>query len=121
MNTKHLILLAVLGTLSACATESTALNDYEQKLQWVKQADAQADANKALQQGDFRLMALPGRGNVIPGIDVELRQQYKMKCGTKLTPGVTDAVEGEAHLKLLKMARRYTEEYNEVIKAHCKP
>lgn len=121
MNKTTLFTLSLLGLMAGCVTDSTALNDYEKKLQWVKQADAHLDASSALQQGDFRLMALPGRGNVIPGIDVEQRHQYELKCGTKLTPGVTDAVQGEEHLELLKMARRYAEQYNAIIKARCKP
>ena len=118
---KSLLIPFLLGILSGCVSETVALNEYERKLDWVKAADPQADAHAAVARGDLRLMALPGRGQVIPGVDVEERSEYAKKCGIRLTPGVTDAVQGTKHLEMLKQARDYAEQYNAVIMANCRP
>lgn len=107
--------------MSACVSDSSALNANEQKLSWLNKADAKVDAEMALSKGDFRLMAIPLRHKVIPGIELEQSRDYALKCGVKLMQGVTDAIRGEEHLKLMKLAHQYAEDYNNIIKNHCKP
>lgn len=118
---KLLVTLSLVALLTGCATDSTALSEYEQKLQWVKDANAIEDATAALSKGDFRLMAMAQRGIVIPGIDKDQRNQYELKCGIKLIDGISDTVRSQEHLKLMKMAQSYAKKYNAVIKQHCKP
>jgi hypothetical protein len=116
-----LLTMTMLAGLSACAIDSIAMSEYEKKLQWVKQADAELDAKAALAKGDFRLLAMAQRGMFIPGVDQDLTAQYELKCGIRLVDGYTDAVRGEEHLRLLKMAHTYALHYNEIIKTSCKP
>jgi hypothetical protein len=118
---KSLLSLSFLLMLSACVTDSNAVKDYERDLQWVSTADAQADALAALAAGDFRLMAVPGRGEVIPGIEASKRNAYSLKCGTRLIPGMTDAVIDDSHLRLLKKASEYGARYNSFIIEKCIP
>jgi len=111
----------MVAALGGCATDSGAISEYENKLQWVKDADAELDAKQALQKGDFRLMAMAQRGIVIPGVDQALSEQYELKCGIRLIDGVTDTVRGEEHLKLMQKAHSYAKQYNEIIKSRCIP
>ncbi len=118
---KILLTLSLVTAMSGCATDSSAINEYVKKLQWVNDADAELDAKAALQKGDFRLMAMAQRGIVIPGVDQALTDQYELKCGIRLLEGVSDAVRGEEHLQLMQKAHTYAEQYNAIIKQHCKP
>ena len=118
---KSLASLALMLLLSACVTDSNALKDYEKHLQWVHEADAVADAQAALARGDFRLMVVPGRGQVIPGVEASQRNSYSLKCGTRLLPGMSDAVRDEEHLRLLKKASEYGARYNQIIIEKCLP
>lgn len=121
MKLTNALLILWFGTVAGCATETATLNEYAKKLQWVQEADANEDAEAALENKDFRLLALPGRGNIIPGVEPDKTNDYALKCGTRTVPGMTDAVQGEDHLRLLKMARQYAEDYNKVIKRACQP
>jgi hypothetical protein len=104
--------------LTACAAPAP---DTDGPLAWLEQADAQQDALAALEKRDFRLMALPRRGLVIPGIEPALMRQYELKCGVRLIEGAGDAVHDRRQLELLKKASRYAAEYNAIIKTRCKP
>ena len=118
---RSLLGLTLLMTLSACVTDSSAVKDYERDLQWVNSANAEADARAALAEGDFRLMTVPGRGEVIPGIEASQRSTYSLRCGTRLIPGMSDAVRDESHLRLLKKASEYGARYNSLIIEKCIP
>lgn len=111
----------VVSSFSGCATETRPLSEYEQKLQWVKQANAQQDAMAAVAKRDFRLMAMAQRGTIIPGVDADNSLRYELKCGIKLIKGVGDVIRGKEHLELMKKAHRYALKYNAIIKIHCEP
>jgi hypothetical protein len=110
------LLLAV--AINGCAT---AMNDYEQKLQWVEGADAIADAKAALAKGDFRFMAMAQRSTVIPGVDTNKMRQYELYCGVKFIEGATDAIRSEEQLRLMKKAFEYAGRYNKIIAERCQP
>jgi len=118
---KLLITLLMAVSLSGCATDSTAMNDYEQKLKWADTADAEKDAQAALEKLDFRFMAMPLRNTVIPGVEPQKTRQYELRCGIKLIDGVTDTVRSEEQLRLMKKAFEYAAKYNAIIKQRCIP
>ena len=107
--------------MTACVTDTPALSDAEKSLAWVKDANPTQDAKAALQQGDFRLMALAQRSIVIPGVSDKHREKYEKACGVRMLEGFTDSVRGEAHLELLKKAHSYARQYNEIIRSRCNP
>jgi len=111
-------LLAPLLGLSACAAGP---QDNPDPLAWLDQADARRDARAALEKRDFRLLALPRRSLVIPGIDPQRAKEYELKCGLRVIEGAGDAVHDRAELERLKQARAYAEAYNRVIQTRCKP
>ena len=115
---KLIITLLLATTLNGCAT---AMNNYEQGLQWVETADARADARAALDKNDFRLMAVASRSTVIPGIDPARARQYELHCGVIFMPGVGDTVRSKEQLRLMKKAYEYAGQYNEIVKQRCQP
>lgn len=99
-------------SMNGCVTDSAAI-DYNN-------SDAEADALAALENRDFRFMALALRGTVIPGVDPAKALHYELRCGIKLMPGITDAIRGKKQLEKMKKAHDYASKYNAVIKTRCK-
>lgn len=113
--------LTLVAAMSGCVTDSSALNEKAEGLAWLKKADATMDAEKAIANGDFRLMGIPLRHTVIPGIEVKMSRQYALKCGVNLMQGISDTVRSEKDIELSQKAYQYAEDYNAVVKKHCKP
>jgi len=90
-----------------------------ESLMWLKQADAQKDAQQGLSRGDKRLLAMATRGSHLPGIEPELASKAKSVCGVRYLPGSTDTVMGETHLKLLQIAEDYAGDYNRIMITQC--
>ena len=95
--------------------EQSAVNS----LMWLKNADAQKDAQKELERGDKRLLAMATRGTQLPGIEPELASKAKSVCGVRYLPGSTDTVMGETHMKLLQVAEDYAADYNRIMITRC--
>lgn len=113
-------LIAAAITMTACATDK-GLTQAEQDLLWIRDANPQADAQKALEKRDFRMMGMPQRSTIIPGVPTQEMREYEIKCGVNLINGVSDMVLNENHLQLIKQAQKYALQYNAIIKRHCKP
>jgi hypothetical protein len=107
--------------LASCATSSSTIDPYVQKLQWLNAADPQADANQAVKKNDFRLLGLATRSVNIPGISKELSLKYEESCGVQLIEGISDVVRSDEHLRLMQKARSYALKYNAIVKTHCQP
>ncbi len=117
---KNLItLIAMVAVMTGCVFDTSTLSKSEQKLQWVKDANPQQDAQKAIAAGDLRMMGLVQRSILIPGVALDKINHYQQKCGVKLIDGVSDTVLNNNHLKLMKMAHQYALQYNAIIKLHC--
>ncbi|HIP53220.1 MAG TPA: glutamyl-tRNA amidotransferase [Chromatiales bacterium] len=122
-----LIFIVTAGSLSACNMErptvETSKTEREQRameaLAWVEDADAERDAQRALDRGDTALLGIASRVTVLPGIPSSEYARYKTKCGVRLLPGSSDRVYGKRHLELLKKMHRYAERYNRIIKDAC--
>jgi hypothetical protein len=107
--------------LASCATSSSEIEPYVQKLQWLDAADPQADANQAVKKNDFRLLGLATRTVNIPGISKEDSLKYEESCGVQLIEGISDVVRSDEHLRLMQKARSYALKYNAIVKTHCQP
>jgi hypothetical protein len=90
-----------------------------ESLIWVKQANAEKDAQESLDRGDTRLFAMATRGSYIPGIAPELATKAKNVCGVRYVPGSTDMVLGDTHMKLLQAAEVYATAFNRIMIDHC--
>jgi hypothetical protein len=116
------VVLAVSCLLMAnCATSSSTIDPYVQKLQWLDAADPQADANQAVKIKDFRLLGLATRAVNIPGVSKEQLLKYEESCGVQLIEGISDVVRSDEHLRLMQKARSYALKYNAIVKTHCQP
>ncbi len=124
---KLLLSLLSLVLLSACQEidniDMSKVTPQEQSavdsLMWLKQANAQKDAQQGLNRGDKRLLAMATRGTQLPGIEPELESKAKSVCGVRYLPGSTDTVMGETHLKLLQIAEDYAADYNRIMITQC--
>tara|TARA_Y100001956_G_C4120900_1_gene187357 strand:- start:412 stop:732 length:321 start_codon:yes stop_codon:yes gene_type:complete len=81
---------------------------------------AQADAQSALSNDDYRLFQMPGRGNVLPGIETEERAFAAELCGVKIIEGVSDVVRNDEELEKRQLLTQYAAEYNLQIYPKCK-
>jgi len=120
------LLVAIMALLmQACISTAKEMNTDPsttaaiQALLWVESADANGDALRAIEAGDYRLFVAAGRGQNVPGLSVEENTRYRSICGEKLIPGTTDVVRGDRHLQLLQAAYRYAEEYNRIVINRC--
>lgn len=107
--------------MTSCASTSSNLDPYAQKLQWLDAANPQTDAQQALKKGDFRLLGLATRSVNIPGVSKEQSMKYELKCGVQLIDGISDVVRSDEHLRLMQKARSYALKYNAIIKTRCQP
>jgi hypothetical protein len=88
-------------------------------LQWVKTADVKHDINQALDNKDYRLFVLVGRGANAPGIKAKDANRLKRLCGTQFLPGSTDFVIDQQQLDLLSQAYVYAKTYNQMMAKYC--
>jgi len=116
-----LLLAALCGLSTGCAGTAEPIDPYVQKLQWLDNADPQADAEQAVKQQDFRLLGLATRSVNIPGVERDDMLKYEEACGVQLIEGISDVVRSDEHLRLMQKARSYALKYNAIIKLHCKP
>ena len=126
---KILSLLLISMTMNSCQEmdqiDLTSLSAEERaavtSLSWLRDADAAHDARQAIERGDKRLLAMATRGPNMPGVPAEQASKAKSVCGIRYVEGSTDAVMGDAHLKLLQAAQAYASQYNGIMLDACLP
>ena len=110
------IALALLA--SACAVDDSKLKETPTVFNWLQNADVDKDIKAALNQQDFRLIAIAGRGRAIPGLNAEQAREGKAHCGSKFVSGL-----GDSYRKDLKhwwqQARNYAKAYNLKMIGYC--
>jgi len=119
--------LLIVMTLTGCqgidqidpSTLTPEEREAVEALAWLKQADAARDAAQAIQRGDKRLLAMATRAPNMPGVPAESTSKAKSECGIRYLEGSTDAVLGDAHLKLLQAAQEYASQYNKLMLDAC--
>jgi len=72
---------------------------------------AEADARIAFEQGDKRLLALMTRGLSVPGVDSDLLESVKQRCGTR-TIQSTDVIKSDEQFEAMKQQSQYMRDYN---------
>lgn len=87
---------------------------------WLQGADSKVDAEAAVAKKDFRLLAVSGRGLMIPGIAVEDREAAKNKCGIRYMEGMGDVIQPDPEFrKWRKKGSEYAKAYNAIVHKHC--
>ena len=92
-----------------------------QELRWLETADPIADARTAMAKGDHRLRAVYGLSVSIPGTDRKDFDTFKQIYGINEIEGTTDSLHDEEHGRLVLMAVKYAETYNQHIISAYKP
>lgn len=93
----------------------------EHPLYWVTQADAVADAERAIEQQDKRFLAFGGRVISLPGIDMA---QYpltviRQTCGYRVLRGTSDTLRVGESTDYRSKAHAYASQYNQRMLTAC--
>jgi hypothetical protein len=123
MKLRHLIWL--IPALCSCNSttepvkESDPLPKELKLLSWLGKADIDRDTTGAIQNKDFRLLAIAGRGMAIPGIEPEEQVKAKQLCKLRYMTGMGDVIVNEEHRAWWKKAQDYAAKYNQVMAGFC--
>ena len=115
--------LAVLMVLVGCDKQSAPAVEEEVSpiaaLNWLAQADVEADVANALSENDYRLWAIAGRGMKIPGLTDEQITLAQTQCQTRMMPGMGDVITDPEHKTWWNKGRDYAKSYNQRMLAYC--
>ena len=95
-------------------------NDEVKKLRWIETASPKNDAERAMEQKDYRLRALYGYSLVIPGVAQEDYERIKKLYGINPIEGTSDSFKSPEQARLNKLAYEYALIYNNFILQHKK-
>lgn len=131
----HIILfLALVGSVLVGCNVQSELNavpqgadlkaraiDSQHPLAWVQSADPQLDAQQAIKDGDYRLLAFAGRVISMPGIDLAIYSlaELKQRCGYRVIRGTGDVVHSQKELPLRSQMHNYAVIYNQHMVNRC--
>jgi hypothetical protein len=119
----HLLWLA--PVLVGCSSttpkgqQTSAMTESYPQFNWLQHADSEKDALAAIARKDYRLLAISGRGNMLPGVKPELAEQAKKQCKERFMDGMGDTLRDKEHRKLWKKGRDYAVAYNTIILKSC--
>ena len=99
-----MILLIITLVLSGCASAN----------------QANEDAERAINNNDFRLYKLPVRGGVILGVSVSERSRAEILCGTRILEGAGDVIRNDEELQKHREITNYAEEYTQIVYTACR-
>lgn len=111
-----IIALALLA--SACAVDDSKVKEIPRVFNWLQNTDVDKDVKTALNQQDFRLIAIAGRGKAIPGLSVEQAREGKTQCGSKFVSGLGDSYSKDVK-HWWQQARDYAKAYNLKMIGYC--
>ncbi|MCL6416909.1 hypothetical protein MIB92_14705 [Aestuariirhabdus sp. Z084] len=109
-----LILFACLTIASCEKTEREKLEqEILEEMGWLYSADPIEDALEAIDNKDYRFMAVYGYSLSIPSVPNKCFSSWEeIESKTKPIKGTSDAIENYEHAKLNLIAREYAERYN---------
>ena len=124
MQLTKLTILALAISASACTiapeAPKTKLTGKLAIFNWLQTANVKQDVKQAINNQDFRLIAIAGRGKAIPGIPLEQARQGKTACGSKYIGGLGDSYNKDKEYKnWWQKAREYAKAYNQKIIEYC--
>ncbi len=93
--------------------------DAIEALKWVDSANLEKDLLNAVNEKDFRIWIIAGRGTLMPGVEPAKQTVVSQKCGEKYLPGVGDTLGGETHRAYRKKVLEYAKTYNQKMQALC--
>jgi hypothetical protein len=110
------ILLVV--AFASLASAQLAPPDPIEQLRWVEHSDPKADLKRNIELGDTRFLVFNGiSGNMRPG---QASEERVAKHGIRLIEGTTDAPLNKEHDRLIRIAIKYAERYNDLLLDYLK-
>jgi hypothetical protein len=91
----------------------------EQQHKWLLYADPKADANFAMQNQDFQLLAFASRQVSIPGIEQAKLDRAKQLCGYRFLEQSGDTLTSAKQSKKRAELYEYAASYNILMLAAC--
>jgi hypothetical protein len=111
---RSVIMAAILG-LGACGQSAVRNREPEAiHMTGLLGAKAERDAQQALDDGDYRLLAVLGIGASVPGTDYSY-YDVQSACGVRIIEGTSDSRDWLGDVWLNDNARAYAERYNQSI------
>ena len=95
---------------------TTKNKSYHPDLLRIEHAEPSIDLKEALQQHDFRFIAIMGYAVYVPGVD-DYYENYE-RYGYKIIEGTSDVIEDSEHGRLIGIAIHYAEIYNKLLIKH---
>jgi hypothetical protein len=107
-------------TVAETATEQVMKSEHFESadLTWLEYVDPKADANIAIQKGDFRLFAFTGRARTFPGLEDDV-EDIQRQCGYQLLANSSDGLNVETALSGRKKLYQYAATYNQLVFDAC--
>lgn len=119
------LMVMLLAGLSGCNTTPSStskpapLTGELAALNWLQQADSSQDAQAAIANKDYRLLAINLRGLVLPGVAKDMLEKVKQRCHHRFLDGMGDVIRSKAHRQWWQKGRAYAQAYNEIMVGHC--
>ena len=123
------VLLAGCATLegaeSTAQGKQTKLNKQAdiaiQKMDWINYADPVADANMAIEKGQFHVLAVSNKGLSVPGINLSdySIEELQVRCKVKQVATGGDAIYSKSQLEKRKSVVTYVKAYNQIVLPAC--
>ena len=107
-------------TIAETSTEQVVKSEHFESadLTWLEYVDPKADANIAIQKGDFRLFAFTGRARTFPGLEDNV-EHIQRQCGYQLLANSSDELNVETALSGRKKLYQYAATYNQLVSNAC--
>jgi hypothetical protein len=114
------LVLVLYGCNNTAPTqEAEPLSKAIEQLGWLTTADSNKDVKVAIANKDYRLLAISGRGTMLPGIVPEQAKRAKAQCGLHFMPGMGDSITNKEHKKWWQKGRDYATRYNVQMIKYC--
>ena len=122
MNYRHLTwltALALCGCNDKASRPETAEAAPPEPLKWLADANPDKDAKSAIAAKDFRLLAISGRGLMLPGITESDKEKAKQQCGIRYMEGMGDVIKDKQYKQWWDKGKQYAQSYNTLVSAYC--
>jgi SNF2 family DNA or RNA helicase len=102
------------------AISDEILDEIKSVMGWLETVNPIVDVQEVLKNRDTKLWAIQGFGIYIPGTKYKNFKQIENEYCYRMLKGTSDAIYGDEHLRLIRLAEKYAKEYNKYIVSNCK-
>jgi SNF2 family DNA or RNA helicase len=106
--------------MSMSAISDEILDEIKSVMGWLETVNPIVDVQEVLKNRDTKLWAIQGFGIYIPGTKYKNFKQIENEYCYRMLKGTSDAIYGDEHLRLIRLAEKYAKEYNKYIVSNYK-